>query len=317
VKVLEQRLPFDDFRFDQVRPDGTIAHVSVSGKPVFDENGMFRGYRGAGRDISKIVKAEAELRVARDRAEAANHAKSEFLAQMSHDFRTPLNAILGFSQMISEGALGPVGNSRYQEYARDIFRSGQVLLDFVNNLLDISKIEAGELTIQKISINIESIVAEVEHLMKPRFKEKELAFNVVVASEARTVEADRLALWHMLINLFSNAIKFTPEKGNVTLRAARQNGEVTISVEDTGIGFDPTEHKALLTPFGRGRNARDSNIEGTGLGLAIVKAMVEAHHGRFELKSGVGRGTTASLVFPAIGDAAGRGAPSVTGGTVH
>ncbi len=303
-KVLLQRLPFNDVRFEQVRPDGSLAQLSISGKPLFAPDGKFQGYRGAGRDITHFVEAEEALVIERDRAEAANRAKSEFLAQMSHDFRTPLNAILGFSQMIAEGALGPVGNPRYQEYAGDIFRSGQLLLDFANNLLDISRIEAGELTVVKKQIDICGMVSEVSQLMAPRFKEKSLSFVMDVHPDATTVQADRLALWHMLTNLFSNAVKFTPENGKVTLLARQKNGEITITVTDTGIGFDPQERKFVLTPFGRGQNAREANIEGVGLGLPIVKAMVEAHDGRFELSSRLGCGTEASLIFPLVCESA-------------
>ena len=149
--------------------------------------------------------------------------------------------------------------------------------------------------------------------MEPRFREKALRFNADVSPEARSLQADRLALWHMLVNLFSNAVKFTPQQGEVALEARRENGEITISVEDTGIGFDPSEQPDILSPFGRGRNARESNIEGTGLGLPIVKAMVEAHDGRFELASSVGCGTRASLVFPALADQSAARGPHATG----
>ena len=309
-RLLQSHTPFDDFRFSQMRPDGSRVFMSVSGKPIFDRTGAFSGYRGAGRDITAIVEAEEALRVEKDKAEAANKAKSEFLAQMSHDFRTPLNAILGFSQMIAEGALGPVDNDRYQEYAGDIFRSGQLLLDLVNNLLDISKIEAGELTLDKTTLDLEGTVAEVRRLMEPRFQEKSLTFTTDVEPGARRILADRRALWHMLTNLLSNAVKFTPEQGEIALEARHKSGEIVISVNDSGIGFDPAERGHVLSPFGRGQNARASNIEGTGLGLPIVKAMVEAHDGRFELVSKKGCGTRASLIFPLKGCAA---APLVDG----
>ena len=297
--LLLAREPFTDFRFSRLRPDGEKVFISVGGKPFYDAQGIFSGYRGAGRDITRIVEAERIIKAERDRAEAANRAKSEFLAQMSHDFRTPLNAIIGFSQVLLQQIYGPLGDERYAEYVDHIFKSGNLLLEFVNDLLDISKIESGEFDLEIENVALEELVGEMRDLYGPQFAEQNLTFETRIAPEVKTVRADRSGLLHMLINILSNAGKFTPAGGSIALCAKDVDGATTISVEDTGIGFDEDELETILSPFGRARGAAEHGIQGTGLGLSIVKSMMEAHGGRLELSSPPQKGVKASLIFPA------------------
>ncbi len=292
------REPFSDFRFSRVKPDGEKVYISVSGKPFYDLDGNFAGYRGAGRDVTEVVEAERIIAEERDRAEAASRTKSDFLAQMSHDFRTPLNAILGFSQIISRQTYGPVGDSRYVEYAQHMYRSGNLLLEFVDDLLDVSKIEAGELELNVQSIRLAEVVEELRHMYDDQFGDKNLNFIADIPSNAETLDADRAALMRMLFNILSNAVKFTPAGGSISLSASRTNGFVTVAVEDTGIGFDEDELETVLSPFGRAKSAVVNGIDGTGLGLSIVESMMRAHGGRLEMESAEGKGVKASLIFP-------------------
>jgi len=293
------REPFSDFRFSRVKPDGNRVYISVSGKPVFDADGEFTGYRGAGRDITEVVEAERIIAEERDRAEAASRTKSDFLAQMSHDFRTPLNAILGFSQIVVRQTYGPIGDERYLEYANHIFRSGNLLLEFVDDLLDVSKIESGEFELAIETVRVAEVVNEMKKMFAEQFTEFGLDFKADITPEAQTVRADRAALLRMLFNILSNAVKFTPAGGSISLSTDGAEGATTVSVKDSGMGFNEDELETVLAPFGRASNARELGIDGTGLGLSIVDSMMQAHGGQLKVESGQGKGVKASLVFPA------------------
>ncbi len=293
------REPFSDFRFSRIKPDGNKVYISVSGKPFFDVDGVFMGYRGAGRDITEIVQAERIIAEERDRAEAASRTKSDFLAQMSHDFRTPLNAILGFSQIVVRQTYGPIGDERYLEYANHIFRSGNLLLEFVDDLLDVSKIESGEFELAIETVRVAEVVNEMKKMFAEQFAEFGLDFKADITPDAQTVRADRAALLRMLFNILSNAVKFTPAGGSISLNTDGAEGVTTVSVKDSGMGFDEDELETVLAPFGRASNARELGVDGTGLGLSIVDSMMQAHGGQLKVESGQGKGVKASLVFPA------------------
>ena len=297
--VLEAHQPFDDFRFFRVRPDGSRVYLSTSGKPVFDEGGVFQGYRGVGRDITFLVEAELRVREERDRAEAANQAKSDFLARMSHELRTPMNAILGFSQVIRDETFGPVGANHYRDYAADIHRSGEHLLSLINDLLDLSKIEAGKLELNEESLEVGRVVEDLRRLFTGTAEDAGVTVDVRVPPGLPDLLADYRALRQMVTNLLSNAIKFTGAGGRVTIAADQgEDGGISIIVQDTGTGFDQADLDLVLSPFGRIDRPMVRTVDGSGLGLPIVKNLIELHGGTIELASQLGEGTAARLHFP-------------------
>jgi len=235
------------------------------------------------------------------RAEGASQAKSEFLANMSHELRTPLNAINGFSEIMSGEMYGPLGDARYRDYARDILSSGQHLLALINDILDMSKIEAGKLTLRFEPVCVEEIAEDALRLVRNRAEAAGL--NLILDFvDLPDVEADHRAVKQVLLNLLSNAIKFTPRGGRVTVRGERredQLGErVRISVQDTGIGISAADLERLARPFEQVESQHSKTTQGTGLGLALTKSLVEMHGGLLDLKSAPGQGTVASFALP-------------------
>ena len=235
------------------------------------------------------------------RAEGANQAKSEFLANMSHELRTPLNAINGFSEIMIAEMYGPLGDARYKDYARDILNSGQHLLALINDILDMSKIEAGKLSMRFEPVCLEEIAEEALRLVRNRAEAAGLSL-ILDFVDLPDVEADYRAVKQVLLNLLSNAIKFTPRGGRVTVRAEKRDdpsGErVRISVVDTGIGISAADLERLARPFEQVESQHSKTTQGTGLGLALTKSLVEMHGGMLDLKSAPGQGTTASFSLP-------------------
>ena len=248
-----------------------------------------------------IVRAEAsreEALVARDAAHTASRAKSMFLATMSHELRTPLNAIIGFSELTHSEAFGPIGNQRYREYADLILRAGRHLLSLINDVLDMSKIEAGKYDLQHQSLDICEIIRECMDLMAERARDRAVMLAEEVQAPSLWIDADHRALKQILLNLVSNAIKFTPRDGKVTIGARYEGDRFVLWVRDTGVGIPPDQLSRLGNPFVQIRNNAGASHEGTGLGLALVRALAELHHGSFKIESTLGRGTTASVVMP-------------------
>ncbi|MFN3513648.1 MAG: ATP-binding protein [Phenylobacterium sp.] len=236
------------------------------------------------------------------RAEAANKAKSEFLANMSHELRTPLNAINGFSEIMVGEMFGPLGDGRYKGYAQDILSSGQHLLALINDILDMSKIEAGKMTLKFEPLALEEVAEDAVRLVRNRAETAGLDLGLQFPADLPEVEADYRAVKQVLLNLLSNAIKFTPRGGEVSIRAElRQDslGErVRISVRDTGIGIAEEDLARLARPFEQVENQHSKTTQGTGLGLALTKALVEMHGGALDLKSAPGEGTVVSFSLP-------------------
>ena len=248
-------------------------------------------------DVTDRRRAEAALRQSRQAAELANRAKSEFLANMSHELRTPLNAIIGFSELIASGMFGPVGEPRYAEYARDIQRSGQHLLRIINDLLDLSKVEAGKQQLRESEIGLAEVIDSSVRLVQPRVKAAGLTLAVEVPAGLPALHADARLLKQILINLLSNAVKFTP-KGSVTVRAGLHDGAISIAVADTGVGMSAREIELALAPFGQVDSGLSRKHEGTGLGLPLARAFAELHGGRLEVLSTPGAGSTMTVRFP-------------------
>ena len=254
-------------------------------------------------DKSDLIVALADSKTRSDealmRAEAASRAKSEFLANMSHELRTPLNAIIGFSEMI-HGDTVKISPDRHAEYAKFISQSGRHLLELINDILDLARIEAGGLQLREDEVRLESLMEDCIDMMRPRALQGRLALAFEHGADLPLVRADERALKQIVLNLLSNALKFTPKLGRVTAFARlRANGEVAIGVADTGVGIPREDHARIFQSFGQGRHDITMTEKGTGLGLPIVRGLAEAHGGRVELESETGSGTLMTVVLPA------------------
>jgi len=237
------------------------------------------------------------------RAEEANRAKSEFLANMSHELRTPLNAIIGFSEIMESGMFGELGADKYHEYCRDIQDSGRYLLDVINDILDMSKIEAGRLKLDLEELHIDSIAAEALRVMSLRAEEKRLEV-IAEVDPALSLRGDRRAIKQVILNLLSNSIKFTQEGGRVAIRARESRGHVLLLIEDSGIGISRSALKRLGRPFEQVESHITKTQTGSGLGLAIAKSLVEMHGGQMRIRSIENVGTTVIVRLPFGGPAA-------------
>lgn len=252
-------------------------------------------------NLIEALRAEKErAEMEKKKAEDANMAKSAFLATMSHELRTPLNAIMGFSEVLKREMFGPLQVPAYKGYADDIHHSGHYLLTLINDILDLSRIEAGRRDLQDEPLSVLVAVEEVNHLLLMKAEEKKLDVHVDVAASLPKLMADKRGLNQILINLMSNAIKFTPAGGEICVRAARTTtGGLAISVRDNGPGIPAHEIEAALGAFSRGSFATKKAIDGAGLGLPIVKGLMDVHGGTVTLHSEPDRGTNVTVTFPA------------------
>jgi len=254
---------------------------------------------GLADERAKLRATNIELKTSMERAEAANQAKSMFLANMSHELRTPLNAIIGFSQIIKDQSLGPAGTKRYAEYAQDIWTSGEHLLELINNVLDISKIEAGKFELSEEPLDPAEIVQASLMAVQNQIARKKLALETHLPDRPVYVRADALRLRQILINVLSNAAKFTPEGAKITVAIeAADNGPLSFVVSDTGIGMSPEEITVALETFGQVENTLVKKYEGLGLGLPLAKRFIERHGGRLVIDSVKGTGTTIRVQLP-------------------
>jgi PAS domain S-box-containing protein len=248
---------------------------------------------------SHYQKIMEQLRVAKESADNANRTKSEFLANMSHELRTPLNAIMGFSEVIKNEMFGHIAVPQYVEYARDIFASGSHLLDIINDILDLSKVESGKFELTEENVAIEEVVFAVCNIVKGKADEKNLHIAPRLPGVMPRLYADKRALKQMMLNLLSNAVKFTPKDGEVKIAATLDaDGAVLITVADSGIGIAAHDMEKVLTPFGQVDSALAREHDGTGLGVPLVKAMVELHGGSLIFESTPGEGSVVTLRFP-------------------
>ncbi|MEP9379762.1 ATP-binding protein [Aquabacter sp. CN5-332] len=231
------------------------------------------------------------------RAEDANRAKSEFLANMSHELRTPLNAIIGFSEIMESGMFGPLGSEKYAEYCNDIKGSGTYLLDVINDILDMSKIEAGRMQLELEEVRLDEIVADAMRVMALKGEEKQLDMTAE-ASEGLSLRGDKRALKQILLNLLSNAVKFTPESGRISVRARVNGGAAVIAIEDTGIGIPKHALAKIGRPFEQVESQFTKTHKGSGLGLAIAKSLTELHGGAMRIRSTEGEGTSVVIRLP-------------------
>jgi PAS domain S-box-containing protein len=257
------------------------------------------GIVGTMTEITEEKRRERELRRARDAAELANRSKSEFLANMSHELRTPLNAIIGFSELMKNEVLGTIGIPAYTGYVRDIHDSANHLLNIINDILDLSRIEAGKLKLFETGVDLGSAAQATARLVTERAADSGVRVTTEVEKDLPTLWGDERLVKQILINLLANAVKFTPRGGSVAVRSFKdQDGRLGLSVADTGIGIAESDLARVMAPFGQADGSLRRRYEGTGLGLPLVRSFVELHGAAFELKSQVGSGTTATVMFP-------------------
>ncbi|WP_173935006.1 PAS domain S-box protein [Chelativorans sp. Marseille-P2723] len=257
------------------------------------------GYCAVLRDITHWKRTEEELTQARAQAERASSQKSEFLARVSHEIRTPLNAIIGFSELMIDEKFGPIGNERYRDYLRDINRSGNHVLELVNDLLDISKIEAGQQELEYEAVALNETLAQVVAMMQPQANSERVIIRSSFASRLPEVVADLRSIRQIAINLLSNAVRFTPAGGQVIVSTSyERDGSVALRVRDTGVGMSSAELDEALKPFKQVNALRRKRGDGTGLGLPLTRAMVEANRAQFSILSRPGEGTLVEVIFP-------------------
>jgi two-component system cell cycle sensor histidine kinase PleC len=245
----------------------------------------------------RLAELAEKYAVEKTRAEEANQAKSKFLANMSHELRTPLNAIIGFSEIMESGMFGPLGADKYNEYCSDIRSSGQYLLDVINDILDMAKIEAGRIRLDFEELDLHSLMAESLRVVAARAQDKQLELNAKISPELG-LRADRRAIKQIMLNLLSNAVKFTTAGGSVTVRARAADKCVVFAIADTGIGIDRESLARLGRPFEQVESQLTKSHHGSGLGLAIAKSLIELHGGRMNIRSAPGKGTVVIVRLP-------------------
>ena len=300
VRLMQETGKVSGFESQVYRRDGEIIWISESCREVRTSDGALHYYEGTVEDISTRKAAERELKAAMERAEAASLAKSSFLANMSHELRTPLNAILGFAELIRDEIIGPVGEPRYADYAADIHRSGKHLLDVINDILDLTKIEGGHMTLDEQEVDVGNVFAACARFVQESARRGGVALSVVAPAAPVSLIGDPKRLTQILINLLSNAIKFTPEGERVEIAADElPDGTLAIRVADTGIGMTAEEILRALQPFQQVDNSLARRYEGTGLGLTLSKMLVELHGGLLVIESEPGRGTVVTVRLPA------------------
>ncbi len=274
------------FSTEAVEPDDTLLQILIN---IGTQLG--RVYE---REKTSNILSEAKLK-----AEAANRIKSDFLAGMSHELRSPLTAIIGFSEMMKDEIFGPIGNEKYQDYPNDIYHAGTHLSDLISDLLDVSTIEAGKLELEEEPIEVGDIVENSSSIVQSRANEGNIKFTIEMNKKLPSVFVDSRRMRQILVNLLTNAIKFTPEGGSVRLCADEQeDGSLQFSVIDTGIGMDKEGIAKALEKFGQIDSEQARKHPGTGLGLPLTKELVEMHGGLMLIESVPGSGTTIKVLIP-------------------
>lgn len=293
------------------RADGSFVWTEMRCRPVAPGNRKSE-IVAVTRDISERKENERALVSARDMAEQASRAKSRFLANMSHELRTPLNAIIGFSEVMTHEMFGPIGASRYLEYAELIHESGNHLLALINGVLDMSKIEAGKFELQEEIFDFAEDAELAIRFVRLQAERKGVALKMTIAAGARLIFADRRAVKQILLNLLANAVKFTPRGGEIWVAAAREGGAIELAVADTGVGIPAEDLHRLGKPFEQAHDRQIQVTEGTGLGLSLVRALALLHDGEMRIQSRQGEGTAVRVRLPhaAVNEGGERGQPN-------
>ncbi|MBI1215586.1 MAG: PAS domain-containing protein [Alphaproteobacteria bacterium] len=288
-----------ELEFSIRRPAGGVRYVRCEGRCKVDpKTGKVEALFGIMQDITERTLHERALHEAKEAAESAYASKTRFLANMSHELRTPLNAIIGFSEMMQRQLLGPVGNNRYLDYIGGIRQSGEHLLDLINDILDMSKIEVGKYELYVEELNLGKIIRLAIHMVEGRAHESQVRLQAEDLPDDIHIMADRRAIMQILLNLMSNAVKFTNAGGSVDVRCFRELGGVAIVVSDTGVGIPKDKLKVVTLPFEQVSGEFTRNHEGSGLGLAITKDLIELHGGTLDIDSDVGVGTIVTVLLP-------------------
>ncbi|MEQ9328859.1 MAG: PAS domain-containing sensor histidine kinase [Rhodospirillales bacterium] len=277
---------------------GRTIWIQWSKRGLFDEHGRLLEVQAVGRDITEQKLAEQQRNAALFDAQQANRVKSEFLANMSHELRTPLNSIIGFAESLSLEIFGPHTSPKYNEYSGDILSSATHLLSVINDILDLSRIEAGETRVEDDRINLPDLIGESVSMIRPLAAARQHSIRIDAPRDLPPLVADSRLVRQILLNILSNAIKYTGIGGSITVTAGLSDGILFFSVSDTGIGIAEEDLDHVLEPFGQARAAAEITHPGTGLGLAICKHLAELHGGRLKLDSKVGIGTTATVFMP-------------------
>ncbi len=268
--------------------------------PIIDSNGALAGVGGIEVDITDRKEVERAYKDARDDAEAANRAKSAFLANMSHELRTPSNSVIGFSESLLSGTLGQLENEQHREYISIISSAGSYLLELINDILDLSRIESGHVELDESTFSVQSVIASAITFSQDRHAEKTVDIDNLTSETLPQVRADQRQLRQVMINLITNAIKFTPSGGQITISCeVTSNDGLEISVADTGMGISSEDLDRVKQPFVQVADSMTRQHQGTGLGLAIVRSIAGLHNAEFTLQSTIGKGTTATFTFPA------------------
>lgn len=277
--------------------DGRILNTMVTSVIMELSNG--RNFRiSTVFDITHLKQIEMELRQARDNADKANMAKSAFLANMSHELRTPLNAIIGFSEMMISGTLGAIENDHYQEYLGDIKFSAQHLLQIINDVLDMSKIEAGKMPLNDEDIHIQNLLESVVRLLHSKAQEKHIDISIESCNDIHNILGDERLLRQIFLNILSNAIKFSHNNSKILIKICVNSRGFDITFQDFGIGIPEERLNDIMEPFGQITDPQLNKGQGTGLGLPIAKAMMKMHGGHLDVHSKPGQGTTVNCHFP-------------------
>jgi signal transduction histidine kinase len=283
----------DTSHYEYTRPNGMVIEVQRS----YPAGG---GFLTTCRDITERKRFENALQSAKEQADLANRAKTNFLANMSHELRTPLNAIIGFSEIIREQLLGPIGTSKYLDYVSDIHLSGNHLLEVINDILDLSKVESGRFELLEKSVDLERVLASALRLLGDKATLGSLTVVSRLPEPRPLVRADERALKQILLNLLSNSVKFTPPGGTIEVAAElAADGDLLLTVTDTGVGFDLADLPRVLAPFGQVDSSLTRRYQGTGLGLPLVNSLAQLHGGRIDIDSKRGGGTRVVVRLPA------------------
>lgn len=281
----------------KARQGGTIPIFLTLGRVGIAGPGQAQKFCALLRDMTHWKKVEDELNAARQEAERVSAAKSDFLAKVSHEIRTPLNAIIGFAEVIMEERFGPIGNERYRDYLKDIHSSGTHVMSLVNDLLDLSKIEAGRMDLDFVAVDPNKVISECVGIMQPQANRERVIMRLALAANLPKILADERALKQIILNLLSNAVKFNEPGGQVIVATVlSDDGHAVIRIRDTGIGMSDADIETALEPFRQLATARQT--AGTGLGLPLTKALVEANRASFTIKSKKNEGTLVEVAFP-------------------
>jgi PAS domain S-box-containing protein len=298
IRLMREQGVLFGFESEVRRRDGTVIWISESCREVRSTQGDLVYYEGTVEDVTQRKLTEIELYAAREQADRSNRAKSVFLANMSHELRTPLNAVLGFAEIIERQLFGPIGDERYIEFARDIQRSGRHLLDIIDDILDLAKVEAGKIGLDEGDVDVTDLMRSAGRLIAEAARRRTVDLRIEAPAGRGMIFGDPTRLRQILLNLLSNAVKFTPEGNSVVMSCGRRDDGFFFRVADQGIGMTEEELGNAMQPFHQIDGSFARHHEGAGLGLPLTQSLTQLHGGRLDIESVPGQGTTVTIVLP-------------------